>query len=88
MLSPQLLLLLQDLSVFSSIKGIFITYLYVTPYYVIVVYCVECLDALKMREINKDTSATTTTSTITYPVHQSTRKQWFEDSIVAAMEAV
>ena len=33
-------------------------------------------------------SATTTTSTITNPVHQSTQKQWFEDSIVAAMEAV
>ena len=33
-------------------------------------------------------SATTITITITHPVHQSTQKQWFEDSIVAAMEAV
>ena len=57
LLSPRLLLLLQDLSVFSSIKGTFITYLYGTPYYVIVVYCVECLDALKMRKINEENSS-------------------------------
>ena len=74
----------------SSIKGTFITYLYAKPYYVIVVYCIECLDVLKMRRSMKriQASATTITSTITHPVHQSTQKQWFEDSIVAAMEAV